>query len=151
MKASLHSGSLRHSLQWPVVAALLLLSLGAPAGDGHGGAGQGGGSHARAGHGDRHAGDRHMGRRHSGRSHGHRFHGAGHAFFGLGYWPSWYVPYGYDYPPPTVLYTAPVYVEQADESQSAYWYYCPDSRGYYPSVPQCPGGWLRVLPGPATQ
>ncbi|HWI79844.1 MAG TPA: hypothetical protein VNS31_11640 [Ramlibacter sp.] len=147
MKVSLHSGSLRHSLQWPVLTALLVLSLGAPARDG-GAPGGHGGTHAGAGH----VGDRHGGRHFGGR-HGGRFHGAGHVFIGLGYWPSWYLPdaYGYGYPLPVTMYTSPVYVEQGDEAQSAYWYYCADSRSYYPYVQQCPSGWLRVVPGPAVQ
>lgn len=27
-----------------------------------------------------------------------------------------------------------------------YYYYCRDPQGYYPRVPNCPSGWLRVLP-----
>ena len=93
----------------------------------------------------------HGGGRHRGRS-----HRGGSAFIGLGYWP-WYLPYsyGYAYPQPGGLYgglyTSPVYVERGDETQSASWYYCADARGYYPDVPQCPSGWLRVIPGPASQ
>lgn len=32
--------------------------------------------------------------------------------------------------------------------QSGYWYYCAESRVYYPYVNQCPGGWQRVSPQP---
>ena len=28
------------------------------------------------------------------------------------------------------------------------WYYCQNPAGYYPSVPQCPSGWLQVAPQP---
>jgi len=28
----------------------------------------------------------------------------------------------------------------------AYYYYCRHPEGYYPRVPNCPSGWLRVLP-----
>ena len=42
-------------------------------------------------------------------------------------------------------------VEQADEAQSSYWYFCPTLNAYYPAVQQCPSGWLRVLPPPAAQ
>jgi hypothetical protein len=85
--------------------------------------------------------------------HGGRFHRGGHAFIGFGYWPIWNLPDSYDYGYPVAggLYTSPMYVEPADEAQSAYWYYCADSRGYYPSVQQCPSGWLRVVPGPPNQ
>ena len=44
-----------------------------------------------------------------------------------------------------------VYVEQpqAQPSQpSGYWYYCADSRAYYPYVKECPSGWQRVAPQP---
>ena len=27
-----------------------------------------------------------------------------------------------------------------------YWYYCPSSRGYYPSVQTCPETWVKVPP-----
>jgi hypothetical protein len=71
-------------------------------------------------------------------------------------WGGWYgYPY-YAYPPP--VYAPPVVVEQQpqvftqqpQESPSSqepyYWYYCPDSKTYYPYVQQCPGGWLTVVP-----
>ena len=144
MKASLRSGALPHSVRWAVLAALLLLSFGATARDGHGGGGHDGRSHAGPGHdGDRHAGGRHGGRSHRG----------DRVFLGLGFFPSWYEPYGYGYGYPLSggIYAPPVYVEQGDEAQSAYWYYCAGSSGYYPYVQQCPEGWLRVVPGPASQ
>ena len=40
----------------------------------------------------------------------------------------------------------PVYVERNDNSQD--WYYCEQTRGYYPYVKECPGGWKRVPPAP---
>jgi hypothetical protein len=139
MKASLRTGTLRRALK-SAAAALLVLSLGAFAHDG-GGAGHSGGSHARGGHVGGHASARHGG-----------FHHGGHVFFGLGYWPSWYFPdpYGYGYLLPG-MYSAPVYVEQGDEGRSAYWYYCADSKAYYPYVQQCAAGWVPVLPAPAKQ
>lgn len=27
-----------------------------------------------------------------------------------------------------------------------YYYYCRDPEGYYPRIPNCPSGWLRVVP-----
>ncbi|OGA48131.1 MAG: hypothetical protein A3G25_21325 [Betaproteobacteria bacterium RIFCSPLOWO2_12_FULL_63_13] len=60
-------------------------------------------------------------------------------------------------PAPVVVYPAPVaapavtYVQPAvpvaTPQQQADWYYCADSRSYYPYVRECPGGWQRV---PAT-
>ena len=94
-------------------------------------------------------------------AHGYPRHG-GHIRFGLhigapvywgGYWgPSYYYPpYYYQ---PTVV-TAPVspptYVEQAPAApapQPGYWYYCAQSRGYYPYVKECPEGWQHVSPQP---
>jgi hypothetical protein len=45
----------------------------------------------------------------------------------------------------------PVYVERSDAPAPAqsYWYYCEASRGYYPYVKECPGGWKAVPPAPA--
>ena len=77
--------------------------------------------------------------------------------FGFPFWgPYWYGPpayyYPYYYPAPVVVQSAPVtYVEQnppAANDQSNWWYYCGQSRGYYPYVKECPGGWQRVPPAP---
>ena len=84
----------------------------------------------------------------------------GHVRFGLFvgaplYWGGYWGPYHpyYYYPPATV--TAPVspptYVEQAPATpapEPGYWYYCAESRAYYPYVNQCPGGWQQVSPQP---
>ena len=81
--------------------------------------------------------------------------------FGYGYYPPYYYrPYYSPYYAPvvTVPYTPPTYIEQ-DSPQAApapqtspapqnYWYYCADSKAYYPYVSQCPGGWQRVAPTP---
>ncbi|MGQ0652752.1 MAG: hypothetical protein ACT4P4_10885 [Betaproteobacteria bacterium] len=70
------------------------------------------------------------------------------------YYPAWYYPPPYYYYPPVVVHSAPpVYVERpaepAPSSDSAgWWYYCEQSRGYYPYVKTCPGGWQRVPPAP---
>ncbi|MBI5556905.1 MAG: hypothetical protein HY885_04655 [Deltaproteobacteria bacterium] len=90
-----------------------------------------------------------------GHGHGHGWRGNVDIFIGpplLG-WRYYPPPYYYDYPPPYYLSPPPpsVYIERAPaepvapEPQS-YWYYCPDPQGYYPSVRECPGGWLKVLP-----
>ena len=90
-------------------------------------------------------------------------HGGGHVRFGIGinlgpywgpYWgPAWYYPPPYYYyPPPMVVAPAApqTYVERADQppQSQAYWYYCEASRGYYPYVKECPGGWKAVPPAP---
>ena len=77
------------------------------------------------------------------------------------YRPYYYAPYyaGY-YPAPVVVQQAPYYVEQAPQpapqpapsvqpvEPSGYWYYCADSRAYYPYVKECAAGWQRVSPQP---
>jgi hypothetical protein len=81
--------------------------------------------------------------------------------FGYPYWGSpWgpWGPWGYPYPyygAPVVVQHAPVtYIEQNSSAPSApaadagWWYYCDQSRGYYPYVRECPTGWQRVPPTP---
>jgi hypothetical protein len=68
-----------------------------------------------------------------------------------------YVHPWYYYPAPAVVYAAPpvvyasppapqVYTERSDvvPESAGTWYYCQDSRAYYPYVRECPGGWQRV-------
>lgn len=71
-------------------------------------------------------------------------------------------PYPYYYPepyyaqPPVIINNPPpvYYVEPpaapvvAPAPPSAFWYYCADSRAYYPYVKNCPNGWQRVAPQP---
>lgn len=86
--------------------------------------------------------------------------GAGAFAFGLGVGalataPLWYAPgYVYAAPPPVVVSPPPEPVYQAPQTYMApprsYWYYCQDPQGYYPTVPQCPGGFMTVVPPGAT-
>jgi hypothetical protein len=85
----------------------------------------------------------------------------GHVRFGLvigapAFWyppPYYYYPQPY-YPPVVVAPSAPpVYVERQDSPPAsvpsdAYWYYCPDTKSYYPYVKECPSAWQRVAPRP---
>ena len=93
--------------------------------------------------------------------------------FGLplyGHWPHdyYYAPYPYYYypppvyyypPPPSVIYAPPPTVESSPPAPPASqapaeqfsWHYCPESRGYYPYVRECPGGWQRVPAAPPGQ
>jgi hypothetical protein len=74
------------------------------------------------------------------------------------YWPAPYYaypPYYYPaplyYPPPVIPYTPPPYAEgraPQPAEQAYFWYYCADSKAYYPYVRECPGGWQRVSPVP---
>lgn len=85
--------------------------------------------------------------------------------FGFG-WPGyWYAPYPYYYYPPPYYYYPPVvtapapttYIERADErpvretreARRDWWYYCPETRTYYPYVKECANGWQKVEPRPA--
>jgi len=52
---------------------------------------------------------------------------------------------GYYYAPAPVIVAPPV----LPSMDSGYWYFCPDSRAYYPYVLECPSGWLAVVPGTA--
>jgi hypothetical protein len=71
----------------------------------------------------------------------------------------WYYPPPYYYYPPyyyppvvTVPATPPVYIERdtagAERPASSYWYYCADSKTYYPYVKECASAWQRVEPRP---
>lgn len=69
----------------------------------------------------------------------------------------WYYPhpYGYYYYPPRVVVPAAptVYIERGQAASptqptQAYWYYCPESKTYYPYVSQCAVPWQRVVPQP---
>jgi hypothetical protein len=67
------------------------------------------------------------------------------------------VPLGYHYwhPAPVYYYPAPVVVQQAPPpvytersdvvpESAGTWYYCQESKAYYPYVRECPAGWQRV-------
>ena len=95
-----------------------------------------------------------------GHGHGHSHVSVGVGFgFGYPYWGGPWGPWGYPYPyygAPTVLVQQPVtYIEQNPQPASApgpdagWWYYCDQSKGYYPYVRECPGGWQRVPPTPS--
>lgn len=71
----------------------------------------------------------------------------------------WYYPGPYYYPSyRTVVEVVPsaptVYLEQPRAEQPAasdagnWWYYCNESKTYYPYVNQCAGPWQRVAPTP---
>lgn len=88
--------------------------------------------------------------------------------FGPGFYPSPYYPYpAYAYPAPPYAYPAPAYsypapaysypgAPPATYMEQGYpqaapapvqpqdWYYCPNSKSYYPYVRECPSGWQRV-------
>lgn len=76
--------------------------------------------------------------------------------WGPGWGPGWGGPY-YSYPYPYYPPSPPVVIQQqpqeyiyqqapAPQSEQKYWYYCSESKTYYPYVKSCPGGWKKVLP-----
>jgi hypothetical protein len=76
---------------------------------------------------------------------------------GVPLYAPWYYPppaYYYPAPAPVVVQQQPIYVEQhpAPPPQAApaeqFWYYCPDSKTYYPYVQNCASAWQRVTPRP---
>jgi hypothetical protein len=123
---------------WAAACVMLVVLL--CASPGHAGRGTGGGQGGRGGgHGSGHKG---------GKFH-HR--GGGTVFVGVGPWwggpPFWYAP------PPPYWFGQPIISEDwvefiQQQEPPAYWYYCQDPPGYYPSVEQCLGEWLKVLPEP---
>lgn len=90
---------------------------------------------------------------------GHGGHFRGNIWIGpgWGWWDPFYYPY-YPYPYPYPYYSSPTVVvpEESPEyiapapqpEESGYWYYCKDSKGYYPYVKSCPSGWMKVVPSP---
>ena len=98
----------------------------------------------------------------------------GAPFYGPGYYPAPYYTYppyaypgpAYAYPgpaygyPPAAAFSSPppVYVEQGAPAASPApaqpqgdWYYCADSKAYYPYARECPGGWQRVPAQPPSR
>lgn len=77
------------------------------------------------------------------------------------YWPHYYLPPVAPVivtPPPVYIEQSapPVYVEKpaappaaSPSLESGFWYYCGETRAYYPYVKECPGGWQKVAPAPA--
>ena len=103
--------------------------------------------------------------------HGHGYGYGGNVRFGISLGLPIYAP-GY-FPAPYYAYPAPVYTDPAavmgSSSPAAYveqgvaqaapapsqaqgdWYYCADSRAYYPYVGECPAGWHRVPAQPPSR
>jgi hypothetical protein len=83
-----------------------------------------------------------------GRHGGHRGHFGMSVWVGPGLWWPYYPHYSYYPPPPVIVQEQPEpYIQEREEDR--YWYYCPDSRGYYPYVRKCPNGWMKVVPDSA--
>ena len=90
--------------------------------------------------------------------HGGHFRGNFSVFLGPSlYWGPAFYPYYYPaytyydyatpvYTAPAPAYSAPPATYQYNAHPATYQYYCPSGGGYYPNVPACPEGWLRVVP-----
>jgi hypothetical protein len=75
----------------------------------------------------------------------------GPGWYGYPAYPYTYYPYAY--PPAVVVQPSPqTYIQQPPPAAGGtapaqnYWYYCAESRGYYPYVRECPEGWMTVVP-----
>jgi len=72
--------------------------------------------------------------------------------WGPGWGPWWWGPLAYpiyDYPrqPIVIEQQSPVYEQQTQQPEEQYyWFYCAESKTYYPYVKQCPKGWMKVVP-----
>lgn len=81
----------------------------------------------------------------------------GEIFIGPVWGPGWWGPPYYSYPyyppaPPVVIQQQPqeyIYQRTPQSEPQQYWYYCTESKAYYPYVKRCPGGWMKVVPTPA--
>jgi hypothetical protein len=148
-----------------VAVGLTLAFMCAPAAAHDSGHGGGGGGHAGGGHRSQSAHAAGWGGHGGGwGGHGWHHHGYGCCGWGFGFVdPFWYpypwypypwIDYGYDY---SYAYVAPPVAPMPPADSSAappaapapsYWYYCPDSKTYYPYVRQCASAWERVAPTP---
>jgi hypothetical protein len=89
--------------------------------------------------------------------------GFGAPVFGWGwgapvFWPRPWAPVAFGAPivvaPPVVVQSPPIVIQSApapvfaqqQQTQSSYWYYCPNPQGYYPYVQQCSSSWMQVVP-----
>jgi hypothetical protein len=154
------------------LTTLLILSSNSFAGSyggGHGG-GQGSSSYSGGHRGGYYGGG------HRGGYYGGGYRGRYYGYNGWGYYPwaigvdlaiggpwyypgSYYYPYYYPFSVPAVS-TPQTYIEtyiekarpeeQSDNSGGS-WYYCPDSKAYYPYVKRCPGGWQTVPAEPSSE
>jgi hypothetical protein len=125
-----------------VALAISLLGAGMAAGDG-----KYGGGHYRGGgyYGGGHYGGHHRG--------GVDFFIGGPFWDPFWYYPApyyspYYYPNYYPYYAPEVPSSPSGYIERDEQAESSapsgFWYYCPESKAYYPYVRECPGGWQTV-------
>ena len=70
------------------------------------------------------------------------------AYAAPAYDQAYYPPPYYYQQPQVVVQPAPIYVERNEQPQpqESFWYYCPNTKAYYPSVPSCSEAWVKVPP-----
>jgi hypothetical protein len=79
----------------------------------------------------------------------------GHGYYGRGWYGGprvvvgipWGPPPPVYYGPPPVVYVAPAQPQTYVEKTPNYAYYCQNPAGYYPQVPRCARGWMKVVVG----
>ena len=123
---------------WITICCLVLASFSGIAEAGGGGRYHGGGWH-KGGHGGWNKGGSSVG----------VWIGAPIVIGGPYFYPysPYYYPYRYGYGSPVVreyVYERPAPAPAVVAPQSPTWYYCRESRAYYPYVHDCPGGWDSV-------
>jgi hypothetical protein len=77
----------------------------------------------------------------------------GRVAIGIGFgFPIWAPAPVYYYPAPVVISNPqPIrYIERRETAPTSldFWYYCEQSKAYYPYVKTCPAGWQKVSPTP---
>lgn len=132
------AGKKMRTLRFSLVMALaVLMSISAAS---HSEGGRSGGSHWSGGRG-------------GGHHDGHRCSFGvviGNPYWGAPWYSPWYYPY-YPYAPLVSVPSEPQEQEYIERSQDNYssrpggvWYYCAESKAYYPYVRECPDGWQTV-------
>jgi hypothetical protein len=84
---------------------------------------------------------------------GFGYPGWGYPGWGWGPGPWYYGSPSYYYPPGVVSGSPTTYIERQDvapkePASTDWWYYCEESKSYYPYVKTCPTGWQKVSPTP---
>ncbi len=83
-------------------------------------------------------------------AYGYYRHGYNHGWYGgpnviIG--GPWGPPPPIYYDPPPVIYVTPAQPQTYVEKPPSYAYYCQNPAGYYPHVPRCSRGWMKVVVG----
>ncbi len=63
-----------------------------------------------------------------------------------GWFPLWFGFHLFAPRPPVIIEREYYPPPPPPRPVARFYYYCRNPEGYYPQVPSCPGGWLRVLP-----